>query len=364
MKSIDDLKLIVLDNCTELGNKIDNHLKKIRKSKDSYIVPVKLTRFNNGEAKACIEKSIRGKDVYIISDVGNYSCTYKMFDFTNHYSPDDHYQDIKRVILSTMGHAKSVNVMMPLLYEARQHRRKGRESLDCALALQELEKLGIKDIITFDAHDPNVQNAVPNLPFDNFYTTNDILRTFLENEDINQENLLVISPDMGAMERARYLAEILKVDVGMFYKRRDLSKIVDGKNPVVAHEYLGKNVKDKDIVISDDMIASGGSMIEVARELKQKKAHKIYCFSTFALFTMGSQIFDDAYNRGWIDKIYTSNLSYIPEEIKNKKWLEVVDCSSYAAHIIDTLNKDESITDLIEYNSARYNFYINDEKEK
>lgn len=360
MKNIDDLKLIVLDNCKEFGQKVDKHLQKIRKNKNSYIVPVKLTRFNNGEAKACITKSIRGKDVYIISDIGNYSCTYKMFDFLNHMSPDDHYQDIKRIILSTMGHAKSVNVVMPLLYEARQHRRKGRESLDCALALQELERLGIKGIITFDVHDPNIQNAIPNLPCDNFFTTNDTLKDFLNNEVIDTENLLVISPDMGAMERARYLAEILKVDVGMFYKRRDLSKIIDGKNPVVAHEYLGKNVKEKDIIIVDDMIASGGSMIDVARELKQKKAKKIYCFATYALFTQGYEIFDDAYAKGWIDKIYTSNLSYIPENIKNKEWLHIVDCSLYAAHIIDTLNKDESITDLIEYNSARYNFYEND----
>lgn len=360
MKNIDDLKLIVLDNCKEFGQKVDKHLQKIRKNKNGYIVPVKLTRFNNGEAKACITKSIRGKDVYIISDIGNYSCTYKMFDFLNHMSPDDHYQDIKRIILSTMGHAKSVNVVMPLLYEARQHRRKGRESLDCALALQELERLGIKGIITFDVHDPNIQNAIPNLPCDNFFTTNDTLKDFLNNEVIDTENLLVISPDMGAMERARYLAEILKVDVGMFYKRRDLSKIIDGKNPVVAHEYLGKNVKDKDIIIVDDMIASGGSMIDVARELKQKKAKKIYCFATYALFTQGYEIFDDAYAKGWIDKIYTSNLSYIPENIKNKEWLHIVDCSLYAAHIIDTLNKDESITDLIEYNSARYNFYEND----
>lgn len=361
MKSIDDLKLIVLDNCKEFGEQVDKHLQKIRKSKNSFIVPIKLTRFNNGEAKACIMESIRGKDVYIISDIGNYNCTYKMFDFTNHYSPDDHYQDIKRIILSTMGHAKSINVVMPLLYEARQHRRKSRESLDCALALQELETLGIKGIITFDAHDPNVQNAIPNLPCDNFFTTNDTLREFLNNEEVDKEKLLVISPDMGAMERARYLAEILKVDVGMFYKRRDLSKIIDGKNPVVAHEYLGKNVKDKDIIIVDDMIASGGSIIDVARELKSKKARKIYCFTTYSLFTMGSEIFDNAHNKGWIDKIYTSNLSYIPENIQNKEWLKVVDCSLYMAQIIDTLNKDESITTLIEYNSARYNFYENHE---
>ncbi len=362
MKSIDDLKLIVLDNCKEFGEKVDKHLQKIRKNKNSYIVPVDLIRFNNGEGKACIKNSIRGKDVYIISDIGNYSCTYKMFDFTNHYSPDDHYQDIKRIILSTMGHAKSINIVMPLMYEARQHRRKSRESLDCAQALQELERLGIKGIITFDVHDPNIQNAIPNLPCDNFFTTNDTLREFLENETINKDELLVVSPDMGAMERARYLAEILKVDVGMFYKRRDLSKIIDGKNPVVAHEYLGKNVKDKDIIIVDDMIASGGSLLEVVRELKHKKARKIYCFATYALFTAGYEIFDNAYNKGLIDKIYTSNLSYIPDIIKEKPWIHIVDCSLYLASIIDTLNNDESITDLMKYTSARYNFYESEKK--
>ena len=285
-----------------------------------------------------------------------------MFDFINHYSPDDHYQDIKRTILSTMGHAKSVHLVMPLLYEARQHKRKGRESLDCALALQELQSLGIKGIVTFDVHDPNIQNAIPNLPFDNFYTTNDTLREFLDKEEINNEELLIISPDIGAMERARYLAEILKVDIGMFYKRRDVSKIIDGKNPIVAHEYLGKDVTNKDIIIVDDMIASGGSIIEVARELKQRNARNIYAFATYALFTQGYEMFDDAYLNGYITKIYTTNLSYIPEEIKNKEWIDVVDLSEYTASIIDTLNKDESITELMTCTSARYNFSEQDIK--
>ena len=356
MKSIDDLKLVVLDSSMDFGQKVNTHLQKIRKTKENYVVGVNITRFNNGEAKACIKESIRGKDIYIISDIGNYSCTYKMFDFVNHYSPDDHYQDIKRTILSAMGHAKSINLVMPFLYEARQHRRKGRESLDCALALQELQALGIKGIVVFDVHDPNIQNAIPNLSFDNFYTTNDILREFLEKENINNEELLIISPDMGAMERARYLAEILKVDIGMFYKRRDVSKIIDGKNPIVAHEYLGKDVENKDIIIVDDMIASGGSIIDVARELKQRKARNIYAFATYALFTQGYELFDDAYLKGYITKIYTTNLSYIPDEIKNKEWINIVDLSEYAARIIDTLNKDESITELMTYTSARYNF--------
>ena len=208
----------------------------------------------------------------------------------------------------------------------------------------------------FDVHDPNIQNAIPNLSFDNFYTTNDILREFLEKENINNEELLIISPDMGAMERARYLAEILKVDIGMFYKRRDVSKIIDGKNPIVAHEYLGKDVENKDIIIVDDMIASGGSIIDVARELKQRKARNIYAFATYALFTQGYELFDDAYLKGYITKIYTTNLSYIPDEIKNKEWINIVDLSEYAARIIDTLNKDESITELMTYTSARYNF--------
>ena len=267
-------------------------------------------------------------------------------------SPDEHFQDIKRVISAIMGHAKSIRVVMPFLYASRQHRRKSRESLDCALALQELKNLGISGIVTFDAHDPNVQNAIPTLPFDNFFPTNDMLKIFLKKEKFDPLNTLVISPDTGAMDRARFLADILHVDVGMFYKRRDISKIVNGKNPIVAHEYLGKDVTNKTIIIVDDMLASGGSMIDVAKELKKRGAHKIFFFTTFALFTAGYKLLDEAYQKNELDAIYSTNLTYIPKEILNKPWMNIADCSEYLAKIIDNLNKGNSISNLIKDNSA------------
>lgn len=356
MKNNDDLCLIVMDNCKELGQKVNNEIKKIRKEDKDYIIPIDITRFNDGEGKISIKESIRNKDVYIISDTHNYSITYKMYDFIHNMSPDEHFQDIKRAILAMMGHAKSIKVVMPFLYESRQHRRKSRESLDCALALQELTNLGVENIITFDAHDPNVQNAIPTTSFDNFYTTNDMLKVFLKNEEFSSDSTLVISPDIGAMDRARFLADILRVDVGMFYKRRDISKIVDGHNPIVAHEYLGKSVKDKSIIVVDDMLASGGSMLDVAKELKNRGAKKIFFFTTFALFTSGYTKFEEAYKNNIFDKIYSTNLTYIPEEILKKDWFCAADCSSYLAKIIDSLNKGESITKLIKDNSAITNY--------
>ncbi len=274
-------------------------------------------------------------------------------------SPDEHYQDIKRAILAVMGHAKSVNLVIPFLYESRQHRRKGRESLDCALALQELQNLSVNSIITFDVHDPNIQNAIPTMSFDNFYPTNDMLKVFLENEEFDEEKTLVVSPDTGAMDRARFLADILRVDVGMFYKRRDISKIVDGHNPIVAHEYLGSDVSNKNIIIVDDMLASGNSMLEVAEELKKRGANKIFFFTTFALFTSGYEKFDEAYKNKLFNAIYATNLNYIPEEILQKEWFKCVDCSEYTAKIIDTLNKGKSVSELINDNCA-----INNYKEK
>ena len=356
MKNKEDLCLIVLNNCKELGEKVNGEIKKIRKCEDSFLIPANVVRFNDGEGKANILKSIRGKDVYIISDTHNYSITYKMYGIEHNMSPDEHFQDIKRIIMATMGHAKRINVVMPFLYESRQHRRKSRESLDYALALQELENLGVNGIITFDVHDPNVQNAIPTLPFDNFFTTNDMLKCFLKNEEFSIEDTLVVSPDTGAMDRARFLADILRVDVGMFYKRRDISKIVDGKNPIVAHEYLGKDVKNKTIIIVDDMLASGGSMLDVANELKSRGAKKIFFFTTFALFTSGFKQFDEAYENGILDAIYSTNLTYVPQEILEKEWFKVADCSSYLAKIIDNLNKNNSISDLIEDNSAIHNY--------
>ncbi len=356
MKNKEDLCIIAMDNCKELGLKVNKEIKKIRNSKDNYLIPIDITRFNDGEGKVTILETIRGKDVYIISDTHNYGMTYEMYGITNHMSPDEHFQDIKRVISAIMGHAKNIKVVMPFLYASRQHRRKSRESLDCALALQELKNLGINGIVTFDAHDPNVQNAIPTLPFDNFFPTNDMLKSFLKKEHFNSEDTLVISPDTGAMDRARFLADILRVDVGMFYKRRDISKVVNGHNPIVAHEYLGKDVKNKNVIIVDDMIASGTSSLDVAQELKNRGANKIFFFVTFALFTAGFDLFDEAYQKGLFNSLYATNLTYIPEEIIKKPWLQIADCSEYLAKVIDSLNKGNSISNLIKDNSAITNY--------
>ena len=265
MKS--NLKLIILDNFKNVGEKVDKELQRLMKEKESYAVRTSNSRFSNGEGKVKLEETVRHQDLYILCDVGNYSMSYTMHGNTHYMSPDEHFQDVKRVISATSGRSENITLIMPLLYQSRQHKRKGRESLDCALALQELENLGVNCIVTFDAHDPNVSNAIPNLPFENFYPTHIILEDLLE-EDL--EKLLVVSPDMGAMERSRYYAELLGCDVGVFYKRRDLSKVVNGKNPIVDHVYMGTDVKDKNIIVVDDMIASGSSMIEVASELKKR----------------------------------------------------------------------------------------------
>lgn len=347
MEVNDSLRLIVLSNCAKLGESVNENVNKIRGTYDNYIVPIKENRFSNGEGKIVIEETVREKDVYILSDVGNYGCSYEMFGYKNIMGPDEHYQDIKRVISAIKGHASSITVVMPLLYASRQHKRKGRESLDCAVALQELEALGVKSIITFDAHDPNVQNAVPCLPFENFYPTNAILNDFIETEKIDFRKLIVVSPDTGAMDRARYYADMLKCDVGMFYKRRDLSKVVNGKNPIVAHEYMGTDVTGKNIIVVDDMIASGDSMLEVASELKKRHAESVYLVATFALLTSGIKHFEQAYNDGLFNKLYSTNLSYVPENTKAQPWFKEVDCSIQLANIIDTLNKKQSITHLL-----------------
>ena len=339
-----NLKLIVMNNCKEFGEKVNNYLQQINKTKENYIIPVAASRFSNGEGKVKIEESVRDKDLYIISDVGNYSQTYQFHGMEHIMSPDEHFQDIKRVIAATSGHASKINVVTPLLYQARQHKRKGRESLDCAIALQELEALGVNNIISFDVHDPNVTNAVPRLPFENIYPTNVILEKLITNEDI--DDLLVISPDMGAMERARYYAEMLDTNVGVFYKRRDLSKVIDGKNPIVEHVYMGADVEDKNILIVDDMIASGASMIEVARELKEKGAKNIYLVATFALMTEGINSFIEAYKQGYFNKMYVANVSYVPEIIKRQEWYYDVDCSNQLAQIISNLNNKKSLKGL------------------
>ena len=301
-------------------------------------------RFSNGEGKVKINSPIYGSDLYVIGDIGNYGVSYKMHGYDHYMAPDEHYADIRRMVATADPYTDRTNVIMPLLYESRQHKRKGIESLDCAIALQELENMGIESVITFDAHDPSICNAVPELEFDNFYPTNDILIDLLDNEKLN--DALVISPDMGAMERARYYAEMLSTDVGVFYKRRDLSKVVNGKNPILEHMYMGPNPKNKDIVVIDDMIASGGSMLEVATMLKDKGANNIYLVATFSLFTEGVEVFDKAYREGLFTKLYTTNLTYVPEEIKNKPWYKEVDLSKYMALIINSLHKRENIDGL------------------
>lgn len=338
------LKLVVLGSAKELGEKINKELKRLNKTENDYLVSITEDRFSNGEGKVKINESVNNSDLYILSDVGNYGVSYKMHGNVHFMSPDEHYEDIKRVIAASCGHASKVNVIMPLLYESRQHKRRGNESLDCAIALQELERMGVDNIVTFDAHDPSICNAIPRLPFENFYPTHTILEELIDNEDIT--DLLVISPDMGAMERARYYADMLSCDVGVFYKRRDLSKVVNGKNPIVEHMYMGADPRGKDIIVVDDMIASGASMIEVAENLKSKGARNIYLIATFALFTEGTEKFITAYKDGLFNKVYSTNLSYIPENLRKENWFIDVDCSKYIAEIINTLNKKEDIDSL------------------
>ena len=343
-----DLKLIVLESFKDVGNKVDKHLQKMNKNSSSYKMKIISDRFNNGEAKVVIDDLIRDKDVYILSDVGNYGITYDMHGITVPMSPDEHFQDIKRVISALSGHASRITVIMPLLYQSRQDKRRGRESLDCAVALQELERLKIDHIITFDCHNPTIANAIPDLPFENFYPTNIILEEIAKKEEI--DNLLVVSPDMGAVDRARYHADMLKCDVGVFYKRRDLSKVVNGKNPIVEHAYMGADVKGKTIIVVDDMIASGSSMIEVDEKLKERGAKKVFFITTFSLFTEGIEIFEKAYKEKLFDKLYTTNLTYIPKEFQNKDFINVVDCSKRIAEIIDCISKGKSLKKIVESN--------------
>ncbi len=348
-----NLRLIVMDNFWEFGQKVDNHLKLMRGLDDpkfSFIVPTTLPRFASGESKAVIEESIREKDVYILSDVTNYDCTYKMHGFINHKSPDDHYQDIKRVISAMNGAAESIKVIMPFLYESRQHKRKGRESLDCALMLHELEFLGVKGIITCDAHDPGVRNALLNCSFDNIYLTHSILEKILESEDFDYNNLIVVAPDTGASDRSEYYANILGCALGQFNKRRDYSQVIDGKNAIISHEYIGTDVKGKTVLVADDMISSGQSMIDVAAKLKDLGADRIILIASFALFSDGKKsidLFENAYENKLFDKLYTTNLSYVPNDIKNLEWFNEVDCSHQITSIIDALNNHHSISPLL-----------------
>ena len=359
------LGIIALESSQSLGSKVNDYIVDWRNKRndehkttiafagyqrDSYLLEASCPRFGSGEAKGVIKESVRGSDLYLIVDVCNYSLTYSVCGHTNHMSPDDHYQDLKRIIAAVGGKARRITVIMPFLYESRQHKRSSRESLDCALALQELTNMGVESIITFDAHDPRVQNSIPLKSFETVQPTYQFIKALLKNvPDIkmDSEHMMVISPDEGGMSRAVYYANVLGVDMGMFYKRRDYTKIVDGRNPIVAHEFLGTDIEGKDMLIIDDMISSGDSMIDVATELKRRKAGRIFVACTFGLFTNGLEKFDKAVEEGLIYKVLTTNLVYQPEELLTKEYYISVDMSKYIALLIDTLNHDASISDLL-----------------
>ena len=359
------LGLIPLKSCTGLGKKVDDYLVEWRREResehkstiafsgyqrDSYILEANTPRFGSGEGKGTLEESVRGDDLYIMVDVCNYSLTYSLFGMTNHMSPDDHFQDLKRIIAAAAGKARRINVIMPFLYESRQHKRSGRESLDCAMALQELVNMGVENIITFDAHDPRVQNSIPLKGFETVQPIYQFLKHLLKNEpdlQIDSDHMMVISPDEGGTSRAIYFANMLGLDMGMFYKRRDYTKIVNGRNPIVAHEFLGSSVEGKDVLIIDDMISSGESMLDVAKELKRRKARKVFICSTFGLFTGGLAKFDQYYQDGLIDRILTTNLVYQTPDLLSRPYYINVDMSKYIALIIDNLNHDASLSDLL-----------------
>lgn len=370
---VGSLGIIALEGCRVLGDKVDKYLVKWRTERenehkdslafsgyqrDSYLLSTKVPRFGSGEAKGMILESVRGCDLYLLVDVCNYSLTYSLCGHENHMSPDDHYQDLKRIIAAVGGKARRITVIMPYLYESRQHKRTARESLDCALALQELVSMGVDNIITFDAHDPRVQNAIPLHGFETVQPAYQFIKGLLRNVkdlQIDNQHMMVISPDEGGMKRAIYIANVLGLDMGMFYKRRDYTRVENGRNPIVAHEFLGSSVEGKDVIIIDDMISSGDSILETAAALKERKAGKIFVFATFGLFTGGLERFDKAYESGIITKILTTNLIYQTPELLEREWYINCDMSKYIAYIIDTLNHDSSISDLLNPNERIQN---------
>lgn len=376
---VGSLGIIPLEGCKLLGEKVDYYLVNWRTEResehkdslafsgyqrDSYILEAAVPRFGSGEAKGVIKESVRGSDLYLLVDVANYSLTYSLCGHENHMSPDDHFQDLKRIIAAVGGKARRITVIMPFLYESRQHKRSARESLDCALALQEMVNMGVDNIITFDAHDPRVQNAIPLNGFETVQPAYQFIKGLLSHVrdlQLDSEHMMVISPDEGGMSRAIYIANVLGLDMGMFYKRRDYTRIVNGRNPIVAHEFLGSSIEGKDMIVIDDMISSGESVLEVTYALKKRKANRIFVFTTFGLFTAGLDRFDKAYADGTIDRVLTTNLIYQTPELLSREWYISCDMSKYIAYIIDTLNHDTSISDLlnpverIQSAVARYN---------
>ena len=368
------LGIIAMKGCEELAKKIDNYIVSSRKcfncrlddhicldgyQRDSYLIDVNFPRFSTGEGKAVINQTIRGFDLFIICDCFNYSVTYKMYDLKDAdgkplmvpMSPDDHFADLKRVISACAGKARRITVIMPMLYEGRQHRRTSRESLDCALALQELENMGVSNIITFDAHDPRVQNAI-RIGFESVSPTYQMIKALAKSVDnqikFTPESTMMVSPDEGGMGRCLYYSHVLGLDLGMFYKRRDYTRVVNGTNPILAHEFLGSNVEGKDVIVVDDMISSGASMIDVCKQLKALHAKRIFVFSSFGLFSSGLEVFDKAYVEGLFDKIFTTNLIYTPDKLLEREWYGMVDMSKYCSFIIDTLNHDESVSKFLD----------------
>ena len=356
------LKIIAMESCKEMGKKVNDYIVSFREgtlsetkpsplyenyASSNYLASAKCPRFGSGEAKGSLGESIRGTDLYIMTDVCNYSLTYTVNGHVNHMSPDDHFQDLKRIIQAATGKARRINVIMPFLYESRQHKRTKRESLDCALGLQELVDMGVANIITFDAHDPRVQNAIPLSGFDSFNPPYQFMKALFKavpDLNVDKDHLMIISPDEGAMGRAVYFSNILGVDMGMFYKRRDYSVIVNGKNPIVAHEFLGDDLNGKDAIIVDDMISSGESMLDVAKQIKERGAKRVFVCTTFGLFTDGMDKFDEYHENGLIDKVITTNLTYIPEEYTSRDYFEIADMSKFISLIIDALNHDTPIS--------------------
>ena len=359
------MKLVAMESCKDLGQKVNDYLVSFRKDtineitnsplyanykSNSYLVDCSCPRFGSGEAKGILKETIRGTDLFIMTDVCNYSLTYSVNGHLNHMSPADHYQDLKRIISAATGKAHRINVIMPFLYESRQHKRTKRESLDCALALEELTAMGVENIITFDAHDPRVQNAIPLSGFDSFDPPYQFMKALFKAVPdliVDKEHLMIISPDEGAMHRAVYFSNVLGVDMGMFYKRRDYSTIVNGKNPIVAHEFLGDDVTGKDVIIVDDMISSGESMLDVAKKLKERGAGRVFVCTTFGLFTEGFDKFDDYYEKGYITKVITTNLTYLPSIVNEKPYFVTADMSKFLALIIDSLNHDVTIGNVL-----------------
>ncbi len=360
------LGVIAMAGCDELGGKINGWLQKWHSleesqdqefytipgnDRDSFLIKAECPRFGTGESKGMLKESVRGYDIYIVVDVTAYNVTYKMYDMEVPMSPDDHYQDLKRIIAAIGGKAKRVNVIMPFLYESRQHRRISRESLDCALALQEMENMGVINIVTFDAHDPRVQNAIPLGGFENVMPTYQMLKALcreVKDLHIDKEHMLIVSPDEGGMARNIYYSSVLALDLGMFYKRRDYTTIINGRNPILAHEYIGSSVEGKDIIVADDILSSGESILDLARELKKRKANRIFAMVTFAFFTSGIEAYNEAYEQGLISKVIATNMTYIPPELQQAKWFAVADMSKYIAYLIATLNHDRSLSRLLD----------------